>query len=207
MHDEILAPGTRRALAGLSEWTAKRGFYLAGGTGCALHLGHRVSQDLDFFTPEPIEPLDVQKTLDALGLAVADYTDAGTWVGNFDGVKAGFFHYSPGFIAPLSIHLGTRIASIEDIGCMKIEAVAGRGKKRDFVDLAFILKSTEMDLGRLLEFHQKKYGPERVNIIHLLKSLAYFDDAEGDPDPVMLIPFSWTETKEFLRTEIRRRSL
>jgi len=90
---------------------------------------------------------------------------------------------------------------------MKIEAVAGRGKKRDFVDLAFILKSTEMDLEQLLEFHQKKYGPERVNIIHLLKSLAYFDDAESDPDPVMLIPFSWTETKEFLRTEIRRRSI
>lgn len=204
MHDEVLTPATRLALKRLTEWTSKRGFYLAGGTGCALHLGHRMSHDLDFFVPAAVEPDDIQKALNAIGRAVADYTDAGTWVGHFEGVKTGFFRYPVDLVGPLVPYQGTSVASLEDIGCMKIEAIAGRGKKRDFVDLVFILKSEGIDLGRLLGLHRKKYGPDRFNMIHVLKSLAYFDDAEGDPDPVMLVPFLWMEAKTFLRAEIRR---
>jgi len=203
MHDEILAPATRLALTRLSDWTSKRRFYLAGGTGCALHLGHRMSHDLDFFVPAQVEPTAIQKSLAMMGRAVVDYSEAGTWVGSFDGVKAGFFSYPVELVGPLVSFQGTSVASLEDIGCMKIEAIAGRGKKRDFVDLVFILKSVGIELRSLLDLHRKKYGPDRLNMIHVLKSLVYFIDAEGDPEPAMLAPYSWAKTKTFLRAEIR----
>lgn len=204
MHDLVLTPETKAALEVLAEWAAGRGFYLAGGTGCALHLGHRISQDLDFFTPKTIEPPEIQNALRPLGEAIADYTDSGTWVGRFAGVKAGFFHYPYPMIGEFRTFLGVKVASLEDIGCMKIEAIAARGKKRDFVDLHFSLKNSGFSLEALIGLYRRKYGGERRNMIHVLKSLVFFDDAETDPDPRMLVEFSWPETKQILSEAVKK---
>ncbi len=57
-HVEVLAPAQRRVLGRLGPVLTARGYYLAGGTALALHLGHRRSVDLDWFTPEPLgDPL------------------------------------------------------------------------------------------------------------------------------------------------------
>ena len=207
MHDVVLAPETKTALEVLAGWAADRRLYLAGGTGCALQLGHRMSQDLDFFTPGTIEPSEIQNTLWPRGEAIADHTDSGTWVGRFSGVKAGFFHYPYPMIGAFRTFLGVQIASLEDIGCMKIEAIAGRGKKRDFIDLYFILKNLGFDLEELVGLFRRKYGGEHRNMIHVLKSLVYFDDAETDPDPRMLVEYSWLGTKQFISGAVKRMSV
>ena len=48
-HRETIPPSVEKALAMLDAVGVSTGFYLAGGTGLALHLGHRRSEDLDLF--------------------------------------------------------------------------------------------------------------------------------------------------------------
>ncbi len=204
MVSRVLAPETLTALENLASWASAGGFYLAGGTGCALHLGHRMSRDLDFFRLDAFAPSDLWASLRRLGECSPDYTDAGTWVGEFMGTKTGFFHYPYPLLGPLVSFSGLAVASLEDIGCMKVEAIAGRGRKRDFVDLFFILRETGFDLEALLELFRKKYASRPNNGIHVLKSLAFFDDADADPDPLMLADFSWAEIKRTLTGLVRK---
>ncbi|MBM3293150.1 MAG: nucleotidyl transferase AbiEii/AbiGii toxin family protein [Candidatus Aminicenantes bacterium] len=203
MDENVLAPETRGALEQLAALTSRRHFYLAGGTGCALQLGHRTSRDLDFFSPEAFEPLDIQRELRRLGEASPDYTDAGTWVGNFGTTKMSFIAYAYPLLRPARPYQGIAVASLEDIGCMKVEAIAARGRKRDFIDLFFILSRAAMDLKTLLDLFRQKYGRDRINLFHILKSLTYFVDAEADPDPLMLTELSWPDLKAFLAEQVR----
>ena len=83
---------------------------------------------------------------------------------------------------------------------MKISAIAGRGTKRDFVDL--YVTATRYGLSALLELFEKKFADVRYNRIHVLKSLTYFKDAEKDPTPDMLIPLSWEEVKAFFTEDV-----
>jgi len=198
MIDRVLAPATKSALDRLSPWVSKRGFYLAGGTGCALHLGHRMSQDLDFFSPVNFSPSGLWAGLRKIGDCAPDYTDAGTWVGEFLGTKTGFFHYPYPLLGETIPFSGLAIASLEDIGCMKIEAIVGRGRKRDFIDFHFLMREMGFDLELLLGLFRKKYTSRPGNGVHVLKSLIYFVDADADPDPVMLIEYSWPEIKKKL---------
>ena len=95
------------------------------------------------------------------------------------------------------------IASLEDIGCMKIDTISSRGKKRDFVDLFFILNNKNLSLKEFLDYFDSKYGVENFNLYHILKSLVYFEDAEKDPDLLMLAEFSWEDLKSFFRQQVK----
>ena len=52
-------------------------------------------------------------------------------------------------------------------------------------------------------FHAK-YKGVGYQSYHIVKSLAYFEDAENEPDPIMLVPYSWSEIKEFFITECKK---
>jgi len=90
-----------------------------------------------------------------------------------------------------------------DIGCMKVDAISSRGAKRDFVDLFFILKHLGLDLGAFFEHFERKYGSDGFNRHHVLKSLVYFEDADKEPEPDMLVDFSWTEAKRYFVRIVR----
>jgi hypothetical protein len=85
---------------------------------------------------------------------------------------------------------------------MKLVAVSGRGSRKDFVDLYFMLRGGA-PLDALLRELPMKYGEGRVNTYHVLKSLTYFEDAEAEPPPDMLMPFDWKECKRFFVREAR----
>jgi hypothetical protein len=178
-------------------------FYLAGGTGAALRLGHRVSRDLDLFSRRGIDPGRIRDTLREAGHFIVDQSDSRTLWGRFNDTKVSFFHYSCPLLRETNPFMGMSVASLVDIACMKLDAVSSRGKKRDFIDLFFILEVGEMDVPDLLGLYEKKYGVGNVNRVHLLKSMVYFDDAENDPEPRMLIPFSWNRLKDEFRRRVR----
>ena len=90
----------------------------------------------------------------------------------------------------------------QDVACMKISAIASRGTRRDFVDL--FMASQQHGLATLLELFKATFAQVNYSIIHILKSLTYFDDAEQDPLPDMLVPFAWEETKQFFESEVPR---
>jgi len=197
MFDAVLGPAAKRTLQVLSRQDFMKQFYLAGGTGCALYIGHRRSHDFDFFSPTEFEIFPIQNALRNQGHFVADYSDAGTLVGRLDDTKISLFHYAYPLIGEAVDYLGMRVASLVDIGCMKIDAVSSRGTKRDFVDLFFIHRNLGLGLEALFGYFERKYGPGGFNRHHVLKSLVYFEEADKDPEPEMLADFSWGAVKRF----------
>jgi predicted nucleotidyltransferase component of viral defense system len=203
MFDSVLTNASRKNLNLLASSPFLHQFYLAGGTGCALHLGHRISEDLDFFSESGFSLIEIRRVLQNIGTLIVDYSDSQTLVGRFNATKVGFFQYPYPLVQGAGIYEGVQIASIEDIACMKVDTISSRGKKRDFVDLYFILKSRNIRLRQLFDFFELKYRATDYNVLHVLKSLVYFDDAEKDPDPHMLVEFSWEDLKSFFGHQVK----
>ena len=197
MFKTVLSPAAERILQVLSRQDFLGSFYLVGGTGCALHIGHRRSQDFDFFSRTEFEIFPVQNALRNLGRFAADYTDAGTLVGRLDDTKISLFHYAYPLLEEAVDYLGVRVASLVDIGCVKIDAISSRGTKRGFVDLFFVHKTLGLALKTFFGYFERKYGPDGFNRHHVLKSLVYFEEADREPEPDMLADFSWTAVKRY----------
>jgi predicted nucleotidyltransferase component of viral defense system len=175
---------------------------LAGGTAVALYLGHRVSVDLDFFGPDPFDSSQLATSLADLGQFSLDRLANDTLLGELLGVKISFFRYRYPLIGEPVMALGVRIASLQDIAAMKLDAISRRGTRRDFVDLYFTARSG-LPVADALQSYRQKFAGLNVNVIHVVKSLAYFADAEKDPMPVMLVEWSWDEIKRFFQREAK----
>lgn len=134
--------GAEKALLVLSHQDFLRSFYLAGGTGCALHIRHRLSHDFDLFMPAEFDVFAVHNTLRNRGRFVIDYSDANTLTGRFEGTKISLFRYAYSLLEETVERLGVRVASLADIGCRKIDAISSKGTKRDFVDLFISFKAS-----------------------------------------------------------------
>lgn len=196
MPEEIISKETRSNLELLNKANILDNFYLAGGTGLALQIKHRLSIDLDFFTEKDINIKALMDRLQELGEITVSKEAENTLNGTFNKTEIMFLKYAYPLLFPLKEVEGIIIADSRDIGCMKISAVSSRGTKKDFIDLFFICKNI-IDFKELLELFKKKYKDVDYNMIHILKSLVYFDDAEKDPMPKMLTPVSWNKVKEF----------
>ena len=86
---------------------------------------------------------------------------------------------------------------------MKIDAIASRGTKRDFIDLYFICQNNYR-LDDLLDVYDKKYGMLASNLMHIKKSLIFFEDADADAMPVMLKDVKWNDVKRYFEAEIKK---
>jgi hypothetical protein len=203
-HIEAITTAVEKVLGLLGRAEPLQSFYLAGGTGLALHLGHRRSIDLDFFSEQLF---DEERFLDRLQTVARVSVIARarhTLHFQIDGVKVSFLGYPYPAIFPFTPLEGVPVADPRDIACMKISAIAGHGTRRDCVDLFVVAR--QHDLGYLPELFQKKYATVHYNRVHLLKSLTYFDDAEREPQPDLLIPLSWDDVTQFFRQEVARLS-
>ncbi len=134
---------------------------LAGGTALALHLGHRISIDLDFFTSESFLVDEVVYEIGELGVPfkILDQGSAHV-VAVIDGVKFSLFKYPYSFIAPIVTHKGMSVAGIVDIAAMKVVAISQRGTKRDFVDLYCILQTLPFNV--VADNMVKRFGEQRI---------------------------------------------
>lgn len=176
-------------------------FYLAGGTALALQLGHRLSLDLDFFTKEEFNGRDLVQRLRLLGDQVVDQISEFTLIGQLDGVKISFFRYPYPLLKTFETYHQAPLASLQDIACMKLDAIASRGTKRDFIDLYFICQ-TGLDLQHILSDFDVKYTGVQYNRIHLLKSLVYFEDTLNDPMPKMNKPVKWELVMSYFKSRV-----
>ncbi|MDZ7361479.1 MAG: nucleotidyl transferase AbiEii/AbiGii toxin family protein [candidate division KSB1 bacterium] len=141
MRTNILNQEQKSALALLKGNAEVGKFYLAGGTALALHLGHRYSEDFNFFTEKPFDVETLLRNLQQLGNCQKVTQSPGTLFLQFDSIKCSFIFYKyPLLDAPAMSPWGFSIVSIREIGAMKIMAIGGRGRRRDFVDLYFIAR-------------------------------------------------------------------
>lgn len=176
-------------------------FYLAGGTALAFQLGHRQSIDFDFFSKNNFNNIDIIDKLNKIGDFELFSEDKNTLHGCLGNIMVSFIGYKYSILEPLLKINSFYISGIRDIACMKMSAIAGRGSKKDFIDIYFILKT--MSISNILNDYSKKYGIKNQNNYQLLKSLAYFNDAESQPMPIMINNVSWSEIKNEIVDKIR----
>ncbi|MCX7839200.1 MAG: nucleotidyl transferase AbiEii/AbiGii toxin family protein [Anaerolineae bacterium] len=204
-HWEALLPRTQELLQTLSTLTVLRSFYLAGGTALALRLGHRISQDLDFFAN--IETLDddlrrqIILTLQNHSPTIHQDSNLGL-VLEVNYVVTSFFSYGYPLLAPTDSVLGIEVASLLDIGLMKLDAIAGRGMRKDFYDIYAIAQQIRLD--DLFAHIETKYPNSRTFPMRALTALVDFDIAEQQEEPILLAPLVWSEVKRFCQAEARR---
>lgn len=204
MHEKALPAGSRATLEALSRTRhpALAGWTLAGGTGLALHLGHRRSEDFDFFRTTGMDVEGLFAALGAIGRVETLQRTEGALTVIVRGTKLSFFQVRDPFLFPPVHHRFFGVADVRDIALVIIAAIANRGSRKDFIDLYFILAegpALEEHLARMAD----KYGAERINLYQVVMSLAYFEDAESEPMPRMLVPFDWKKCKDFLLRECR----
>lgn len=203
MHPESIEQKTGVVLEKIAREDFVRPFYLAGGTALAIHFGHRISVDLDFFTPDPFSPASIREKLSHLGaFKVTSESADGTLNGILDGVSVSFFIYPYKNVYPLVPFRGVFLADERDIAAMKVEAISSRGSRKDFVDLYFLLK--KYPLGEIILFFERRYSGTEYNKLHILKSLSYFTDAESELMPTMILPISWDEVKRAVVRETKK---
>jgi predicted nucleotidyltransferase component of viral defense system len=160
---------------------------LVGGTSLALQIGHRISVDLDLFGTLDEDIIDINASLQQLGEVTQVKNSKNINIYILNGVKLDLVNYPYTWLEDTVQHDGLRLAHKNDIAAMKIAAITGRGTKKDFVDIYFLLK--EMPLARILELYQQKFNDG--SLFMALKSLIYFNDAEEDEMPNMVTPVSW----------------
>jgi len=203
-HGQVLTERQRKALRLLSPKTAADGFYLAGGTAIALHLGHRRSVDLDWFLEGRIpDPLRLAEEIRDGGIPfVTGQMSGGTLYGSVHGVRVSFLEFRYPLLDALVAwpEFGCRLAGLRDLACMKLSAIAQRGSKKDFVDL-FALGRNGSSLADMLAWYRAKFGVEEIG--HVLYSLAYFDDADPERMPRMIWKADWKEIKRTLADWVR----
>ncbi len=205
LHTEALTKGARSVYKILHKQSFLKDFYLAGGTGLALQIGHRVSQDFDFFSNKERLTRNsrerIVRHLSDLGNVEVELEEEGTLRIYLNRIGISFFHYDYSLIAPLLNFGNLRIASITDIGLMKIAAIVGRGSKKDFIDLYFIA-NYHTPLKSLLELSRKKFPIARDFPMQALRALVYFEDAEKEKKPRMIQKLPWKDVKEFFTREV-----
>jgi hypothetical protein len=106
---------------------------------------------------------------------------------------------------PGTLYRGLIVADPRDIAVMKVVAIGGRGSRKDFVDLYFYLRSGG-GLDAVFEMVRRRFRAIDYNEYHLLRSLAFFEEADSEPMPRMLRRVSWPEIRRTIAAEVKRLS-
>jgi hypothetical protein len=181
------------------------GWVLAGGTGLALQLGHRLSRDLDFFGRRDFDGVRLADSLAGVAPVTVLGRSSGTLHVTLAGTRLSFLRLQRPLLFRGTPYRGIVVADPLDIAVMKVLAIGGRGSRRDFVDLHFFIRSGG-SLESVFRLIRRRFKGLDFNEYHLLRSLAYFDDAESEPMPRMLRRASWAEIKRAITAEVNRLS-
>lgn len=172
---------------------------LAGGTSLALQIGHRISIDLDFFSTSKLNFLDVIKEMKTIGkVEVANQSNAilGLFINE---IKVDIVSYNYQLLEPFVEIDSLKLVSIKDISAMKLAAICGRGSKKDFFDLFYLLKT--FTLSEMMGFYKTKFPDGSPFLVY--RSLTYFADAEMEPDPNMIKTLDWEAVKNKIVSEVK----
>ena len=203
MHREVL---TKRAAELFPSLVRFNGFYLAGGTGLAVQIGHRVSVDFDLFCRREIK----RTLLPKLETVFADAASITPLVNNadeltalVDGVKVTFLNYPFPVVDPLEDCEGVPVLSIREIAATKAYTIGRRGEYKDYVDLYFVLSAGYALLGEIIDLAESKFG-DAFNARLFLEQLVFLDDVEDTEVQILTIAVKRAEILKFLESEAKR---
>ena len=195
LQSQTVESNTLELLKSLMQKEYLDSFVLVGGTALALQLGNRESIDLDLFSNTDFASNELLTSLLNDYQIIVNNQLSQTLITTINYVKVDFIKFHYPFIRPFLVIENIRMASLEDIAAMKLDAITGRGSKKDFYDLFFLLQHYSID--ELFSFYTEKYPHQTT--FHVARSLTYFDDADIQPSPIV---FDKTITWETVKQKI-----
>ena len=192
LYTQTVTGDTLELLKGLMALPELDSFVLVGGTNLSLRFGHRLSIDLDLFTNESFDTEGVYNAILERfpNTQLASRSQKMLFIYTNE-TKLDLVLLPYPYLEPIENFDGIRLASIPDIVAMKLNAIAGRGVKKDFWDVAELLDYYNIE--QMIDFYKRKYRSH--DIFHLIRSLIYFEDAEKQKDPDPLKRISWNQVK------------
>lgn len=200
---ETVEPHAFSVLKQLMEIAELKNFSLVGGTALSLCYGHRKSVDLDLFSNTPFENVDIINALEKKFKSSFVNRTTNPRFGIFgfvDEVKIDLIIHPHPLIRPTLIIDEIRMFSIEDIIAMKVQAILGRGKKKDYWDVAELLH--HFSIHDFITLHKEKYSSQNL-LITVPQAITYFADAEESEDPISLKNQTWNSVKDFINSKVR----
>ena len=202
LHLETVEPYTFSILERLMAIQEMQPFYLVGGTALSLLYGHRLSVDLDLFCTEEFDQEKIKAALQKeFGLQFA-YEGGFAKFGIFcyiDGIKTDIVQYPHPIVFKTLTKNGIRIYDPADIAAMKIQAILGRGRKKDFWDIAELLKYYSFK--EMISFHDQKF-PSQQLLISIPQAVSYFADADESENPISLKGQTWESVKKEIQKHV-----
>jgi predicted nucleotidyltransferase component of viral defense system len=201
LQTSAIDPRTLELLIKLMKEPILQQFTLVGGTALALQIGHRLSIDLDLFSPDPIDKESIINYLYQNYEFQIDNEGEQMLITTIQGIKVDFVKMNYKNLFPQKLINDVRLLDINDIAPMKLKAIVQRGSKKDFYDIYFLIKF--IPLTEIVALFKQKFMAYDDFIV--LKSLTYFDDADHNPDPMLLKDsISWTQIKDKIVEEVAK---
>lgn len=178
-------------------------FSLVGGTALALRFGHRSSVDIDLFYHIKFDQSEIIAALEKTFGSRFSYKQQHTQFGIFcfiDNVKVDLVHYPHPQVSDTILEDGIRMYSNVDIAAMKIQAILGRAKKKDFWDLHELL--CHYSLQQIIDWHKLKY-PSQMLAISIPHAVTYFIEADESETPVSFKGQTWPQIKKDISKVVR----
>jgi predicted nucleotidyltransferase component of viral defense system len=201
LHLATIEPHTLGLLKSLMQKEYLKPFVLVGGTSLALQIGHRKSIDLDLFTTLDVNTDELLAELSKDYKVEVRVQTKGSLISDIEDIKVDFIRFKYAFQYPIKDVDSIRLLNIEDIAPMKIDAISGRGSKKDFYDLYFLLDI--YSLPQILDLYSKKY--QHSTLFHVIKSLTWFADAEPQILPELLDKkVTWQKVKKRIEQAVKK---
>ena len=202
LHTKTVEPGTFSLLKKLMELPSLQPFSLVGGTALSLRYGHRSSVDLDLFFHEFFDFDNIKVELENTFNDNFNFESGHRKIGIFcyiHKIKVDIVFYPHSPIVPIETIDNIRMYSSADIAAMKIQAILGRGKKKDFYDLYELLQ--HFSLQQLIEWHKQKY-PSQMLAISIPNAISYFVDADESESPKNFKNQDWETVKKGIQKAV-----
>lgn len=204
MHPECVEEKARLTMSRVGPTLGMHGGVLAGGTGLALCLGHRISGDLEFYTQQVFRPSGILEELRGLAGVVEPVTmgdDA--MIVQADGAQLLLTQTPAPFGEPTTRLNGCDVAGVVDIAAMKLLAVSQGGTRSDFVDLYTVLQT--VPFRKVARNALERYGETALEPLVIGKGLVWFEHADVQEDPVYVgTPVTWDHIRDFFRSSLRQ---
>jgi len=197
LRKETISAGTLELLKDLMQDENLSDFFLVGGTALSLQIGHRISIDIDLFSLNPFDENKMLAYLESARNMQLDYLDKHTIKGQIAQTKIDLITHSYPLVKQFELLDGIRLASLEDIAAMKLNAIVGNGTRlKDFIDIAFM--SCHLPLKAMMDAYEYKYSSR--NPFLTLKALSYHKDINFE-EPIHLVAgaYSWKAIEKRLK--------
>lgn len=202
LQQNAVAPTTLELLKAICAINELESFALGGGTSLALRMGHRVSIDLDFFTNTNYSTSSVfQIITKKFSSAELLFEQNQTMIFTINDIKVDFVLYPFPWLQSFNVIDGIRLLRVEDIIPMKLQAVSNRNAKKDYWDIAAMLK--DYPLAEMMKIFSSKFP--QIDVGFIIHSLTDFEKADTELDPDTTDnETTWDEIKIQLTNAVRQ---